>query len=63
MKCGNQRDRRSIRVMNSRQVMWDKMKSGLTAHSCEKCISTDVWGGEEGVLGNNDWLSGCLSLV
>lgn len=42
-------------------------KSGLTEHSCEKCINTDVgWGdgGEdwrEGVLGSNGWLSRCVS--
>lgn len=39
---------------------WGGGWGGLTAHSCEKCINTDVWGGR-GVLGNKGWLSRCVS--
>lgn len=39
----------------------------MTAHSCEKCINTDVGGGgeegQEGTLGSNGWLSRCVSLA
>lgn len=40
----------------------------MTAHSCEKCINTDVGLGEgedgwEGILGSDGWLTRCVSLA